>query len=165
MSIATDMEIPEWVTLCAPFFACAVVCVIVLARRVRAVLCDAALAFGGMLVIALNKEIFEVRASNMFTAHFDHFCVMPMVLGTANLLLAALRCPARRALWWFVTLSFCCGVFIEFAYPHFHPAHIGGDWVDIGVYVAGGIAAWAVYKTLRIKGRVDRTSINLFNGK
>ena len=68
-----------------------------------------------------------------------------LCLARLNLLLAVLRRRRRDKFWHCLALSFCAGVFIEYAYPLLQPAHLGGCWIDIGVYVAGGLSAACLY--------------------
>ena len=138
------MNLPEWIVLCAPFLVCAAVCVAVLRRRngrlSRMAKIYAALVFGGIFLIGLDKHVFEPFARNFVTAHIDDFCVGPASLGMLNLLLAAMRRAPLRSLAECFAYAFCVGIVLEFAYPLFS-AHDGADWVDLAVYVSGGMTA------------------------
>ena len=138
------MNIPEWIVLCAPFSACAAACVIILRRRdgrlSRLTKVDATLVFGGILLIGLDKHLFEPFALNFATGHVDDFCVGPASLGMLNLLLAATRRAPLRSLVGCFAYAVCVGIILEFGYPRFS-AHSGGDWVDFAMYVVGGMTA------------------------
>ena len=146
-----EMNIPEWIALCAPFAACAAACVVVLRHRggrlPRSAAVDAGLVFGGIILIGLDKHLFEPFAPNFATGHIDDFCVGPAALGMLNLLLAAMRRAPLRSLAGCFAYTVCVGFFLEFGYPRFS-AHAGGDWIDFAAYVAGGIAAAALRKLL-----------------
>jgi len=147
---------PEWMMLSVAPFVCTVVCGGVIGwregRLPRAVAMDVCLSLGGILIIGLNKEVFAPYARNFITMYIDHFVTCPVFIAAGNLFLVALRRAPWRSFGRCVVVSLCIGLFLEFAYPHLGlSGHIGGDWFDIVVYVAGGIVLAFVYGFLMRK--------------
>ena len=144
---------PEWMMLAVAPFVCTVACGGVIGwregRMPRAVAVDVGLAFGGILVIGLNKEVFAPCVRNFVTAYIDHFVTCPVFIATGNVLLVALRHAPWRSFWRCVAVSLGIGLFLEFVYSHLGiSGHIGGDWFDVAVYVAGGIVLAFVYRIM-----------------
>ena len=145
------VAMPEWMMLAVAPFVCTVACGGVIGwregRLSRTAAVDVGLALGGILVIGLNKEVFAPCVRNFITAYIDHFVTCPAFIAAGNLLLVALRRTPWRSFGRCVALSLCIGLFLEFAYPHLGlSGHIGGDWFDVAVYVAGGIVLAFVYR-------------------
>ena len=142
------MQIPEWVVLCAPFFVCTGVCGGILYRRdgrlARAAVVDLVLSLGGILVIGLDKHVIPLFAQNVFVDHIDDFFVGPVSIGTLNLLLVVLRRAPWRSFARCFLFSLGFGLALELVYP-LCSAHVGADWFDLSVYVAGGLATALVY--------------------
>ena len=106
---------------------------------------DLALSLGGIFIIGLDKHVFPRLAQNPFVDHIDDFFVGPVSIGTLNLLLAALRRSPWRSFARCLAFSAAFAVVLEFGYP-LCSAHAGPDWIDFGLYIAGGLATALVYR-------------------
>ena len=144
---------PEWMFLSIGPFAFAVAFGSIICFRERrmskSTLVDVLLVFGGIFVIGFNKEVAAPAVRNFITEYLDHFFLCPVCIGAGNLMLVALRHTPWRSFDRCLAVSLGIGLFLEFGYPYLS-MHIGGDWFDVGVYVAGGLVPAVTYKIFKV---------------